>query len=68
MAGLFGDSFKYYIAANKLFSELNDTFGVAYSYCGIGNALRMKADYQALEGIPRRDHAPHGGERQAVPR
>ena len=45
MAGLFSDSFKYYIAANKLFSELNDTFGVAYSHCGIGNALRMKGDY-----------------------
>jgi len=45
VAGLFGDSFKCYTAANKLFSELNDTFGVAYSHCGIGNALRMKADY-----------------------
>ncbi|HTR44118.1 MAG TPA: tetratricopeptide repeat protein [Thermodesulfovibrionales bacterium] len=45
MAGLWGDSLRYYTRANSLLGALHDRFGVAYSHCGIGNALRMKGDF-----------------------
>ena len=38
-------SLKYYQRANRLFVSLNDVFGKAYSFCGIGNAYRMLGAY-----------------------
>ncbi len=39
-------SLKYYKEANSLFAGVKDTFGLAYSYCGIANAMRMKGDFK----------------------
>ncbi|MBE7415888.1 MAG: tetratricopeptide repeat protein [Deltaproteobacteria bacterium] len=46
MAGDFKASFRYYGEANALFRALKDTFGVAYSYCGIANSMRMNGDFR----------------------
>jgi len=32
--------------ANKMFARLDDRFGLAYSFCGLGNARRMNDDYK----------------------
>jgi tetratricopeptide (TPR) repeat protein len=32
--------------ASGMFGRLNDRFGRAYSYCGLGNARRMNEDYK----------------------
>ena len=32
--------------ANRMFQKLEDRFGLAYSYCGLGNVRRMNGDYK----------------------
>ena len=43
--GRFADTQDYYQRANALFEAEKDTYGRAYSYCGLGNAARMRGDY-----------------------
>src|SRR5262249_46757 len=41
----------YYQQANELFENLGDIYGRAYSYCGLGNAARMRHDYDSALGF-----------------
>lgn len=44
--GRYQDSLRFYREANRRFAmELRDTFGLAYSHCGIANARRMVGDF-----------------------
>ncbi|MBI4519879.1 MAG: tetratricopeptide repeat protein [Gemmatimonadetes bacterium] len=44
--GRYEDSLRFYTEANHRFGkELQDTFGLAYSHCGIANARRMVGDF-----------------------
>ena len=47
MTGDVAASQRYYTRANRSFVALKDTFGIAYSYCGLANAKRMKGDFKA---------------------
>ena len=46
MLGRIDDSYRYYAKANQTFRMLHDTFGTAYSYCGLANATRMQGDFK----------------------
>ena len=39
-------SMEHYTKANQVFRGLKDTFGTAYSHCGMGNALRMRGEHE----------------------
>jgi tetratricopeptide (TPR) repeat protein len=43
--GRFADTQRYYQEANELFEADGDIYGRAYSYCGLGNAARMRQEY-----------------------
>jgi tetratricopeptide (TPR) repeat protein len=43
--GRFADTQRYYQEANELFKAEGDIYGRAYSYCGLGNAARMRQEY-----------------------
>ena len=43
--GRFADTKRYYLEANALFEDEGDIYGRAYSYCGLGNAARMRQEY-----------------------
>ena len=48
--GEYGKSLKHYQRANSLLDAEGDTFGTAYSFCGIANAHRMEGRFEeALE-------------------
>jgi tetratricopeptide (TPR) repeat protein len=48
--GRFVDTQRYYQEANALFAATGDIYGRAYSYCGLGNAARMRHEYdQAMQ-------------------
>jgi tetratricopeptide (TPR) repeat protein len=43
--GRFTDTQRFYQEANELFENEGDIYGRAYSYCGLGNAARMRQEY-----------------------
>jgi len=43
--GRFTDTQRYYQEANELFEVEGDIYGRAYSYCGLGNAARIRQEY-----------------------
>jgi hypothetical protein len=45
--GRFDDTQRFYQSANALFEKEGDVYGRAYSYCGLGNAARMRQDFDA---------------------
>jgi tetratricopeptide (TPR) repeat protein len=46
MLGRYSESGQYYREANRRMRQRRDTFGIAYSYCGLGNVERMAGRFQ----------------------